>query len=76
MQLFATVIADVCYRLYGEVKGNQPTQGENPRHFLQDLFNRRIQRGQCYRTPSLGWREFTCSYWGPFRTDEYEVDER
>jgi CRISPR-associated protein Cas5d len=75
MQLFATAVADICYRLYGEVEGRRGQQNENPRHYLQDLFNRRLKRGQCYRTPALGWREFTCSYWGPFRMDEYEVDE-
>ncbi|WP_198157578.1 hypothetical protein [Methylobacterium nodulans] len=74
MQLFATVLADVCFRLYGEIDGKPARAGVNPRHHLQDLFNRRIARGQCFRTPSLGWREFTCSYWGPFRP-EYEVDE-
>ena len=74
MQLFATAIADVCYRLYGEVVGGK-ANGTNPRHHLQDLFNRRLKQGRCYHTPSLGWREFTCSYWGPFREFEYEVDE-
>jgi len=76
MQLFATAIGDVCYRLYGEVAGVEPRNGANPRHYLQDLFNRRIKQGRCYRTPALGWREFTCSYWGPFREGEYEVDEQ
>ena len=74
MQLFATVLSGVCYRLHGEVvgpRGNGPT---NPRHHLQDLFARRLRGGQCHRTPCLGWSEFTCSYWGPFRTDLTEVD--
>jgi CRISPR-associated protein Cas5d len=73
MQLFATAITDVCYRLYGEVVG---AETRNTRHHLQDLFNRRIKQGRCHRTPSLGWREFTCSYWGAFRAPEYEVDEQ
>lgn len=75
MQLFATAIGDVCYRLHGEIVGEVDRSGANPRHHLQDLFNRRIKQGRCFRTPSLGWREFTCSYWGPFREDEYEVDD-
>ena len=41
---------------------------------MKDLFDRRIGRGQCYRTPYLGWSEFTCSYWGPFREGVTEVD--
>lgn len=69
MQLFATVLVNVCYRLYAEIRGDQ----HGTRHHLQELFNRRLGQGRCYRTPALGWREFTCSYWGPFR-EEYEVD--
>ena len=72
MQLFETVLADVCYRLYGDVRGAQKLD-RNPRHHLQEMLQRRIDRGQCHHTPALGWREFTCSYWGPFRAD-HEVD--
>jgi len=75
MQVFATVLANVCYRLHGEVRGAK-VNGGNARHYLQDLFNRRIKQGRCFRTPCLGWSEFTCSYWGPFRDDEYEVDDK
>jgi CRISPR-associated protein Cas5d len=74
MQLFATVLSGVCYRLHGEVVGVRRPGPVNPRHHLQDLFNRRLVRGQCYRTPCLGWSEFTCSYWGPFRPEVTEVD--
>lgn len=66
MQLFATVLGGVCYRLYGEVRGTYQ-QHANVKHYLQELFERRLKQGRCYRTPSLGWREFTCSYWGKFR---------
>ena len=73
MQLYATVLIDVCYRLHGEVRG-PPVAGLNPRHQLQEMFLRRLAKGQCHSTPALGWREFTCSYWGPFR-EEMEVDD-
>jgi CRISPR-associated protein Cas5d len=68
-QFFATVLADVCYRIYGVVDGapRAARGAHNPRHFLQDLFHRRIRQGRCHRTPCLGWSEFTASYWGPFR---------
>lgn len=75
MQFFATVLADVCYRIHGEVHGDEPRNGANAKHHLKDLFERRLKQGRCFRTPSLGWREFTCSYWGPFRESEYEVDK-
>lgn len=78
-QMFATVLIDVCYRIYAEVvpnheKGNLPEsalQWDNkttsPGHAYQAIFNRRLKRGQCYSIPVLGWREFTPSYFGEFR---------
>jgi len=74
MQLFATILSNVCYRLQGVVVGPQGHRPTNARHHLQDLFGRRLSRGQCFRTPCLGWSEFTCSYWGPFRDGVTEVD--
>jgi CRISPR-associated protein Cas5d len=74
MQLFATILSDVCYRLHAVIVGPRWEGRVNPRHYLQDLFNRRLKRGQCFRTPCLGWSEFTCSYWGPFRDGITEVD--
>ena len=73
MQLFATALIDVCYRMHAEVRGVKAPDGINARHQLQEIFLRRLARGQCHHTPALGWREFTCSYWGPFRSG-YEVD--
>jgi CRISPR-associated protein Cas5d len=75
MQVFATVIADVCYRINAEVRGQRGSAGHNPRHHLQEMFERRLRQGRCFRTPALGWREFTCDYWGVFR-DEFEVDDK
>ena len=74
MQLFATILGHVCYRLHGSVVG-PPWEGRvNPCLHLQDLFNRRLKRGQCFRTPCLGWSEFIFSYWEPFRDGITEVD--
>lgn len=78
-QLYATVLVDVCYRLYAEAipfraKDKLPQKAKawdnattSPGHAYQDMFNRRLNRGQCYSIPSLGWREFTSSYFGAFR---------
>lgn len=74
MQLFATILSDVCYRLHGVVVSFRRKRQNNPRHHLRDLFDRRLNRGQCFRTPCLGWSEFTCFYWGPFREEMTEVD--
>ena len=75
MQFFATALSDVCYRLHGRILGPHRRNGINARHHLQDLFERRIVKGQCFRTPCLGWSEFTCSYWGAFRDGVTEVDD-
>lgn len=74
MQVFATVIANPCYRIHAEIRGSSGNPGHNPRHYLQHLFERRLKQGRAHRTPCLGWSEFTCDYWGPFRRD-WEVDE-
>ena len=73
LQLHATVAVDVCYRLHGEVRG-AARRGTNPRHQLHEMFRRRLEKGQCRQTPSLGWKEFTCSYWGPPR-EGWVVDD-
>lgn len=85
-QLLATVLIDVCYRLYAEVspipkkeRGKIPTAAidwdgktTSPGHAYQDIFNRRLNRGQCFCLPFLGWKEFGPAYFGPFR-DETKV---
>ena len=78
-QLIATVLVNVCYRLYAEVRAEPAAYGRHGRQGLQtvgttngahayvDVFERRLKRGQFYSIPSLGWREFTPDYVGPFR---------
>ncbi|MDD4849426.1 MAG: CRISPR-associated protein Cas5 [Gemmiger sp.] len=80
-QLYATVLLDVCYRLYADVipnccKQNLPEKALEwdkkttaPGHAYQDIFNRRLKRGQSFSIPVLGWKEFTPSYFGPFRPE-------
>lgn len=80
-QLLATVLIDVCYRLYAEVspipktaKNRVPHKARqwdekttSPGHAYRDIFNRRLKRGQCFTLPFLGWKEFGPSYFGVFR---------
>lgn len=69
-QLNALILSDVCYRMYGIVENGSGTSlrnGDNPCHALQAMFQRRLKKGQCYKTPSLGWNEFVPSYWGEIR---------
>jgi len=78
-QLMATILVDVCYRIYGEVRmkqmstrGNGKTQlrrrrGQDWRPRFKELFDDRLGRGHTFYTPCLGWKEFVPSYFGPFR---------
>jgi CRISPR-associated protein Cas5d len=80
-QLLATVLIDVCYRLYAEVatipksfKDLVPDKARqwdgkttSPGHAYRDIFYRRLKRGQCFTIPFLGWKEFGPSYFGEFR---------
>lgn len=73
-QLIATVLINVCYRFYAELRHNEGKDKVmegihfNDLHACQDIFNRRLERGQCHDIPFLGWREFVPDYVGPFRT--------
>ena len=83
-QLLATVLVDVRYKLFAEVRAirNKKELPESamqwdakttsPGHAYQSIFYRRLKRGQCYSIPVLGWREFVPSYFGPL-CDNTEV---
>lgn len=85
-QLLATVLIDVCYKLYAIVKPNKrksrlpqnaltwDSKTTSPEHAYQAIFNRRLSRGQCYSIPSLGWREFTPYYFGHLREETKVVE--
>jgi CRISPR-associated protein Cas5d len=79
-QLIATILVDVCYKVYGNVKVKKmSTRGKDDlrlrkRHgvkdyriILRDRFFERLEGGKTYYTPCLGWKEFVPSYFGPIR---------
>jgi CRISPR-associated protein Cas5d len=82
-QLLATVLIDVRYRLYAEVLPAEKKdksrisnsakkwdiQTTSPGHAYQSIFERRLERGQCFTIPFLGWKEFVPDYWGRFRPE-------
>jgi CRISPR-associated protein Cas5d len=69
-QLAAVILLDVCYRLYGVVEEvAAPPGSTNHLHALQEMFERRLARGQWHSCPSMGWREFTPSYVGPLKPE-------
>jgi CRISPR-associated protein Cas5d len=79
-QLYATVLIDVCYKLYAEVMPNHRKNGlpekarqwdrktTSPGHAYQSIFQRRLKRGQSFSSLALGWSEFTLSYFGELRS--------
>ncbi len=87
LQIPATVLTDVRYRLYarayhddrplpysknGKEGGSRCSHGG---HAYRDIFNRRIDSGQSFRVPFLGWKEFTVDYFGPFRNGTTVQDD-
>lgn len=69
-QIFSAPLVNVRYVIRAYCRNTEvPAFGINPAHHLQDLFNRRLKKGQCFRTPCLGWAEFTPSYFGVVRND-------
>lgn len=74
-QLAATVLSDVCYKIYGNIEEiDRAPYGNNHLHALQEMFQRRLKQGRFYYTPCLGWKEFVPNYFGPLRNST-TVDE-
>lgn len=74
-QLMATILIDVCYRIYGiaepfsEAHKNNKGVTINHLHALKGIFDRRLEKGQFFYMPCLGWKEFAPSYMGPLRPE-------
>ena len=81
-QLLATVLINVCYRVYGVAEGDQAVDrrlsdaairqqsiAPNGAHAYQEMFERRLKNGQSHSMPFLGWKEFVPDYVGPFREE-------
>lgn len=80
-QFLATVLTDVCYRMYAHVypASNKALLNEkakawdgktsSPGHAYAAIFERRLKKGKWFTMPCLGWKEFTPSYVGPFREE-------
>lgn len=87
-QFVATVLTDVCYRLYAYVypirkKREQLSEKAkawdekttSPGHAYKAMFERRLKRGSWFHLPCLGWKEFTPSYVGPLRSESRPQDD-
>jgi CRISPR-associated protein Cas5d len=77
-QLPATILVDVCYRVHGECIriGGTPDEGGNAPHALKEMFERRLDEGKSKYAPSLGWKEFLPTYFGPPRPQTDARPER
>jgi CRISPR-associated protein Cas5d len=56
-QLFATILTNVCYRIYGvaeELERAPIDRTTNHLHYLKDKFERRLRTGRWYHVPCLG----------------------
>ena len=78
-QLLATVLVNVCYKFYADVLSTSDAVGEteesrryreskiNGAHAYQEMFRRRLEKGQWHTVPCLGWKEFVPDYVGCLR---------
>jgi len=84
-QLFATVLVNVRYRLFAELRQASHSdfpprirqwleRTRSPCHAFRDIFERRLKRGQCHYVPSLGWREFVPSFVGEAQITPIQTD--
>lgn len=78
----ATVLINVSYRLYAKIEHLNyvpkslaeaarlaTLSNINSQHACQEMFYRRLKKGQFYDIPCLGWREFVPDYIGTIRSD-------
>lgn len=67
-QLYSTILIDVIYKIHAVARESGRAPGANNHlHAVQEVFERRLKQGKLYRTPCLGWSEFTPRYFGPLR---------
>lgn len=67
-QLFAQTLINVRYKLTAELdEVRRGPDGCFSPHAYQDAFQRRLESGQWFYQPCLGWKEFVPDYVGPFR---------
>jgi len=66
-------LRDVAYIIEAEPKVYEPNGENRPTKYMA-MFNRRVEKGQCFHRPYLGCREFACSFSSP-DPNENPIDE-
>lgn len=64
------ILRDVAYMIEASVYQPTPDEKNPPKKYVE-MFNRRVRKGQCWRRPYLGTREFAAEFSLP-APDEYE----
>jgi len=69
-QVSATILKNPTFQIIATLRNNHKTgvKPNNNAHAMQDRFLRRLKKGQSFRTPTLGHREFIAEYCGKPRT--------
>jgi CRISPR-associated protein Cas5d len=63
------ILKDVAYIIEALVYQNKPDTKNPPKKYVE-MFNRRIRKGQCWRRPFLGTREFAAEFALPDGTEK------
>lgn len=69
----STVLRDVAYHICGRMLVKQPNNEDHIRKY-GEMFNRRSEKGQCFRQPCLGIREYA-AFFSPATGQEKPIAE-
>lgn len=67
-QRISVLLRDVAYIIEASIF-QEALDPQNPPKKYTEMFRRRVQKGQCFRRPYLGTREFSCDFMEPDATD-------
>jgi CRISPR-associated protein Cas5d len=62
------ILKDVAYVIEAAVRQKELDKLNPPKKYVE-MFNRRVRKGQCWRRPFLGTREFAAEFGAPAETD-------
>ena len=72
----SVILRDVAYIIEASIYQKQISERNNPDKYVgmtlgkEGIFSRRVKKGQCWRRPYLGVREFAAEFWEPDGTEQ------